>query len=143
MSLEGFGFSANYSDTSSSIKRLGPDGPDEPIAGLSKQVRNISFYCENHGFQARVSQRSRSDLLGEIQGFGADLALVYIDGESILDLQTGWTFNDNSALHGMTILLQINNLTNGPYRQFFNDSGLTQRSEEYGRQYLLGVTYTF
>ncbi len=141
--LEGFGFTANYSDTSSSIKRLGPDGPDEPIAGLSKQVRNISFYYENHGFQARVSQRSRSDFLGEIQGFGADRALVYIDGESILDLQTGYTFNADSALHGMTILLQVNNLTNEPYRQFLNGSGLTQRSEEYGRQYLLGVTYKF
>jgi iron complex outermembrane recepter protein len=141
--LDGFGFTANYSDTSSSIKRLGPDGPDEPIAGLSKQVRNFSFYYENHGFQARVSQRSRSKFLGEIQGFGADRALVYIDGESILDLQTGYTFKDDSALHGMTILLQINNVTNEPYRQFFNDSGLTQRSEEYGRQYLLGVTYKF
>ncbi len=141
--LEGFGFTANYSDTSSSIKRLGPDGPDEPIAGLSKQVRNVSFYYENHGFQARISQRSRSNFLGEIQGFGADRALVYIDGESILDLQTGYTFNDDSALHGMTVLLQVNNLTNEPYRQFFNSSGLTQRSEEYGRQYLLGVTYKF
>lgn len=141
--LEGFGFTANYSDTSSSIKRLGPDGPSEPIAGLSKQVRNFSFYYENHGFQARVSQRSRSNFLGEIQGFGADRALVYIDGESILDLQTGYTFNDDSALHGMTILLQINNVTNEPYRQFFVGNGLTQRSEEYGRQYLLGVTYKF
>jgi iron complex outermembrane receptor protein len=141
--LDGFGFTANYSDTSSSIKRLGPDGPNEPIAGLSKQVRNFSVYYEDHGFQARVSQRSRSDFLGEIQGFGADRALVYIDGESILDLQTGYTFNEDSALHGMTILLQINNVTNEPYRQFFNDSGLTQRSEKYGRQYLLGVTYKF
>lgn len=141
--LDGFGFTANYSDTSSSIKRLGPDGPDEPIAGLSKQVRNFSFYYEKHGFQVRISDHSRSDFLGEVQGFGADRALVYIDGESVLDLQTGYTFRDDSALHGMTILLQVNNVTNEPYREFFNDSGLTKRSEEYGRQYLLGVTYKF
>ncbi|HMM67178.1 MAG TPA: TonB-dependent receptor [Dokdonella sp.] len=141
--LEGFGLSFNYSDTTSSIKRLGPDGPDEPIAGLSKQVRNFSFYYENHGFQARVSQHSRSDFLGEVQGFGADRALVYIDGESVLDFQTGYTFGDDTALRGATILLQVNNLTNEPYREFFNDSGLTKRSEVYGRQYLLGVTYKF
>ncbi|MBL0163484.1 MAG: TonB-dependent receptor [Xanthomonadales bacterium] len=141
--LDGFGFTANYSDTSSSIKRLGPDGPDEPIAGLSKQVRNFSFYYEKHGFQVRISDHSRSDFLGEVQGFGADRALVYIDGESVLDFQTGYTFRDDSALHGMTILLQVNNVTNEPYREFFNDSGLTKRSEEYGRQYLLGVTYKF
>lgn len=141
--LEGFGFIANFSDTKSSIKRLGPDGPDEPIAGLSRQVRNFALYYENHGFQARISQRGRSSFLGEIQGFGADRALVYIDGESVVDVQTGYTFPDDSVLKGMTVLLQVNNLTNEPYRQYFPDSGLTQRTEKYGKQYLLGLTYKF
>lgn len=140
--LEGFGLQANYSDTSSSIKRLGPDGPDEPIAGLSERVSNIAIYYENHGFQARVSQRRRSDFLGEIQGFGADRSLVYIDGESVVDLQTGYSFQ-SGPLEGVSILLQVNNVTDEPYRQFFNDTGLTQRYEEYGRQYLLGITYRF
>lgn len=140
--LEGFGAVANYSDTSSSIKRLGPNGPDEPIAGLSDRVQNIAVYYENFGYQARISQRKRSDFLGEIQGFGADRALVYIDGESVVDLQTGYTFQSGS-LDGVTVLLQVNNLTNEPYRQYFNDNGLTQRYEKYGRQYLLGVTYRF
>jgi iron complex outermembrane receptor protein len=141
--LTGFGIVANYSDTSSSIRRLGPDGPDEPIAGLSERVRNIAVYYENHGFQARISQRHRSDFLGEIQGFGADRALVYIDGESVVDFQTGYTFSEDSFLDGFSILLQVNNLSDEPYRQFFNGNGLTQKYEEYGRQYLLGVTYKF
>lgn len=140
--LEGFGFVGNYSDTDSSIKRQGPDGPDEPIAGLSKRVRNIAIYYENHGFQARVSQRKRSDFLGEIQGFGADRALVYIDGESVIDLQTGYTFS-TGPMEGVSVLLQVNNVTNEPYRQYFPGNGMTQRYEEYGRQYLLGVTYRF
>jgi len=141
--LEGFGLVGNYSDTSSSIKRLGPDGPDEPIAGLSKQVRNITLYYENHGFQARVSQRKRSDFLGEIQGFGADRALVYIDGESVVDAQVGYTFGEESRLNGTSVLFQVNNVTDEPYRQFFNGNGLTQFYAKYGRQYLLGVTYRF
>ena len=141
--LEGFGIQGNYSDTSSSIKRLGPDGPDEPIAGLSEEVTNISLYYENYGFQARVGQRKRSDFLGEIQGFGADRALVYIDGESVTDVQIGYTFQAGSSLEGLSILLQVNNVTDEPYRQFFLDNGLTQRYEEYGRQYLLGATYRF
>ncbi len=141
--LEGFGLTANYSDTSSSIKRLGPDGPDEPIAGLSEKVRNITFYYENHGFQARVSQRDRSDFLGEIQGFGADRALVYIDGETVVDAQIGYAFADGSSLEGVSVLLQVNNVTDEPYRQFFQGTNFTQRYEEYGRQYLLGVTYRF
>ena len=141
--LEGFGIQGNYSDTSSSIKRLGPDGPDEPIAGLSEEVTNISLYYENYGFQARVGQRKRSDFLGEIQGFGADRALVYIDGESVTDVQIGYTFQEGSSLEGLSILLQVNNVTDEPYRQFFLNNGLTQRYEEYGRQYLLGATYRF
>jgi iron complex outermembrane receptor protein len=141
--LEGFGIVANYSDTSSSIKRLGPNGPDEPIAGLSDVVRNIAVYYENHGFQARVSQRHRSDFLGEIQGFGADRAQVYIDGESVVDFQTGYTFGEDSMFDRWSILLQVNNVTNEPYRQIFRDTTLTQRYEEYGRQYLLGLTYKF
>ena len=141
--LEGFGVVANYSDTKSSIKRLGPDGPDEPIAGLSRRVQNVSVYYENHGFQARISQRKRSDFLGEIQGFGADRALVYIDGESVLDFQTGYTFREGSTFEGLSVLLQVNNLTDEPYRQYYPQNGLTQRYEEYGRQYLLGLTWKF
>ena len=68
---------------------------------------------------------------------------MLIDGDTVLDFQTGYTFSDESALHGATILFQINNLTNEPYRQIFPDSLLTQRTEKYGRQYLLGVTYKF
>ncbi|MCE3004788.1 MAG: TonB-dependent receptor [Xanthomonadaceae bacterium] len=141
--LEGFGIQGNHSDTSSSIKRLGPDGPDEPIAGLSDKVTNISLYYENYGFQARVGQRKRSDFLGEIQGFGADRALVYIDGETVTDVQIGYTFQEGSSLEGLSILLQVNNVTDEPYRQFFLNNGITQRYEEYGRQYLLGATYRF
>lgn len=143
--LSGFGAQFNFSDTSSSIKRLGPDGPNEPIAGLSKQVRNLTVYYEDHGFSARASRRSRSPFLGEIQGFGADRSLVYIDGDAVIDLQAGYTFGDGTALEGVSVLLQVNNATNEPYRQFFKDTAgtATQRYEVYGRQYLLGVTYKF
>jgi iron complex outermembrane recepter protein len=140
--LEGFGFVANYSNTRSAIK-LEPDEPSISVPGLSRVVRNVSFYYEDHGFQARISQRSRSNFLGEVQGFGADRAPRLIDGDSVLDFQTGYTFSDESAMHGATILFQINNLTNEQYREIFPGNLLTQRTEKYGRQYLLGVTYKF
>ena len=98
--------------------------------------------AEAPGFLARISQRSRPEFLGEIQGFGADRALVYIDGEDVVDAQLGYSFQSR-ALDGVSLLFQVNNLTDEPYRQFFNNNGLTQRYEEYGRQYLLGVTYKF
>ena len=141
--LTGFGAQANFSDTKSSIKRLGPDGPNEPIAGLSRQVRNITLYYENYGFSARVSRRSRSSFLGEIQGFGADRAPVFIDGDAVVDAQLGYTFQEGDTLEGFSLLFQVNNATDEPYRQFFSPNGLTQKFEKYGRQYLFGITYKF
>ena len=61
----------------------------------------------------------------------------------MVDFQTGYSFSEESSLAGISVLLQINNVTNEPYRQYFNGNGLTQRYEKYGRQYLLGVTYRF
>ena len=141
--LEGFGIQANHSNTNSSIRPNGPDGPPGPIAGLSDKVTNITLYYERAGFQARVSQRKRSDFLGEIQGFGADRTPRYIKGEEVLDAQIGYSFADGTSLEGLSLLLQVNNLTDEPYREYFFDSGLAQRYEEYGRSVLFGVGYTF
>ncbi|MCF7222890.1 TonB-dependent receptor [Marilutibacter chinensis] len=141
--LEGFGLQANHSNTNSSIKPNGPDQPSGPIPGLSDEVTNITLYYERAGFQARLSQRKRSDFLGEIQGFGADRTPRYIKGEEVLDAQIGYSFADGTALEGLSLLLQVNNLTDEPYREYFFDNGLAQRYEEYGRQVLFGVSYRF
>ena len=39
------------------------------LPGLSKQVYNLTAYYENSGFEARISQRKRSDFIGEIGNF--------------------------------------------------------------------------
>lgn len=139
--LEGFGIVANYSDTSSSIQPNGP-GSTQPLPGLSKYVSNITAYFERGGFSTRVSQRHRSQFLGEIQGFGADRALVLIQGETLIDFQAGYTFG-SGMLEDASVLLQVYNLTDEPYREVF-DGALTPRAfNEYGRTYLLGMTYKF
>ena len=61
----------------------------------------------------------------------------------MVDLQTGYTFSEDSMFKGTTILLQVNNATDERYRQYFRDSTLTQYYSKYGRQYLLGITYKF
>ena len=142
--LDGFGMVASYSKTKSSIQPLGPDHPDEPIPGLSEEVSNITFYYENYGYSARISQRHRSDFLGEVQGFGGDRSKRYIDGEDIVDAQLGYSFAEGSELEGLSILLQVNNLTDEPYQEYFQDQGNMPRIEaEYGRTVLAGVTYKF
>jgi iron complex outermembrane recepter protein len=142
--LDGFGLLASYSDTRSSVAPLGP-GTDQPLPGLSRYVSNVTFYYEKHGFSARVSRRGRSDFIGEVQGFGADRDTRWIRGEKIVDFQTSYDFSQG-ALQGLTLLLQVNNVTDEPYQEFFRDPGKPDRPRmynEYGRTYLLGATYKF
>lgn len=139
--LEGFGIVANYSDTSSSIEPNGP-GSTQPLPGLSKYVSNLTAYFERNGFSTRVSQRHRSQFLGEIQGFGADRSLVLIRGETLLDFQAGYTFQ-SGMFKDASVLLQVYNVTDEPYREVFEGALTPKTYNEYGRTYLLGVTYKF
>jgi iron complex outermembrane receptor protein len=140
--LEGFGVQVNYSDTDSSIQSNGP-GSNEPLPGLSKYVTNGTVFYERFGFSARVSARHRSAFVGEVQGFGGDRTRIPITAETVTDLQLGYTFQ-GGPLKDLSLLLQVNNLENEPFRSTFD--GMEDRPKqyfEYGRTYLLGVNYRF
>ena len=140
--MEGFGFVANYSDTNSTIQPLGP-GTTEPLPGLSKYVSNVTVYYERFGFSARASQRRRSDFLGEIQGFGGDRTKRVFQGETVTDLQFGYSFPDGGRLEGLSLLLQVNNLENEPFRSTYGTDDQPRDYWEFGRTYLFGVNYKF
>ncbi|MBN8213904.1 MAG: TonB-dependent receptor [Xanthomonadales bacterium] len=140
--LEGFGLQANYSDTSSSISPNGP-GSSEPLPGLSKYVANITAYYERFGFSARVAQRHRSQFVGEVQGFGGDRTKIAFNGESVTDVQLGYTLQ-SGPMKDLSFLLQVNNLENEPFSSSYDGrSDRPRQYFEYGRTYLLGVNYRF
>ncbi len=140
--LEGFGIQANYSEVTSSIQPNGP-GTSEPLPGLSKYVSNATVYFERWGFSTRVSQRSRSDFRGEVQGFGGDRSVRIFEGEKITDVQLGYTFQ-SGALENLSLLLQVNNLENEPFRSTFDGASDRPREFfEFGRTFLFGVNYRF
>jgi len=68
--------------------------------------------------------------------------------EAIIDMQVGYAF-ETGSLRGLSMLFQVNNLKNEPYRTQVgisvggaNPSALLpERYTTYGREYLLGVTY--
>jgi iron complex outermembrane recepter protein len=146
--LEGFGFQGSFSDTTSKIKPNGPtdtggpNGGSQPLPGLSKRVSNITAYYERYGFQARVSQRSRSEFVGEVTGFGADREFRYVEAERILDYQVGYAFGDG-PLKGLSFLFQVNNATNEPYSEYYTRPDRPRLQTTYGRSYLFGVNYRF
>lgn len=141
--LEGFGLQGSYSDTDSEISAFGP-GNSRPLPGLSKYVSNITAYYEKNGFSTRVSRRTRSDYVAFVRQFDLTLGDRFIGAEQIVDFQTGYEFREGS-LKGLSLLFQVNNLTDEPYREF--DVGANYRAEalygEYGRTYLLGGVYKF
>ena len=120
---------------------MGSDPIDLP--GLSKRVYNLTAYYERNGFEARVSQRRRSDFIGEIGNFDGVRTLRYVVGENITDAQLSYSFGDGSSLDGLTLLLQANNLTNEAYKTYAGTRDRPLEHVQWGRTYLLGLNYRF
>ncbi|WP_133501062.1 TonB-dependent receptor [Cognatilysobacter terrigena] len=147
--LDGFGIVTSATFNDSSVQILAPDSAssvgNKPIdlPGLSKRVYNFMAYYEKNGFEARVNQRRRSDFIGEIGNFAGNRTLRYVVGENITDAQVSYSFGDATSLKGLTLLLQVNNLTNSAYRTYAESKDRPLEYVEWGRTYLVGVNYKF
>ncbi|MBL8542769.1 MAG: TonB-dependent receptor [Hyphomonadaceae bacterium] len=161
--LEGLGVIASYSRSETDLNPVGCTNryldtcpstpPDVRIPGLSDEVFNVTGYFERGGFQARASYRYRGPFKGEVVQLFANRGFTEILEDEQIDAQIGYTFQEGSLLEGLGILLQVNNLTDSPYRTRLglDDGGthttsgetLPETYEEYGRQILLGVNYRF
>lgn len=148
--LEGFGTTFNASYTESSIDPDPNDGNPgtDTIPGLSKIVANATLYYEKHGFSARVSQRYRDEYRGEYSSLFGARQIRFTKPERQIDLQFSYDFPDTSRMSGLTLLLQVNNLDNEPFRTEVSEATnttnglfLPEEYTEYGRQYLIGFRY--
>ena len=139
--LDGFGLQLSYSNTTSAIKPFG-NTDTRPLPGLSKEVTQVTAYYEKFGFSARVAGRQRSAFIAEIEGFGADREFKYARAETLVDLQLGYEIQSGFA-KGLNFLVQVNNATNEPYREYNNTNNLDTKLDENGRTILFGVSYKF
>ena len=140
--LEGFGFIFSASATDSEIQ---PDPTQAPTAlpGLSETVVNSTVYYERAGFQARLSNRYRSDFLGEVAGFGNGRTLRSVAAENVIDAQIGYEFQ-SGPLEGLSILAQANNITDEPFKTFENgDERRTIDYQRYGSTFSVGLNYRY
>jgi iron complex outermembrane receptor protein len=141
--LEGFGVTGGVSYTKSKI-RPSPGQPTSALPGYSKWVVNGTAYYERGGFNVRGSLRHRSDFIGEVSGFAANRVRRNAKGETIVDGQIGYDFQPNSLLHGLSVYLQGQNLTNEPF--VTTNPGQPDQIIDYqtfGRRFLAGFTYKF
>lgn len=147
--LDGFGVIGSVSFTKSNIHE--GNNQSNPMEGMSGTVGSIVAYYEKNGFQTRVAQRTRSRYLASVRNIWGDSTLTTIEPERIVDFQIGYSW-EQGPLKGVSVLFQINNATNEPYKTMMGASDGTGTVpnanylgvyDRYGRQYLLGVGYKF
>lgn len=157
-SLEGLGgiFSATFLDSEIDYSIEVPtdlNGGTElrtdtiTVPGLSKKVYNATVYYERQGFEARVSWRKRTNFLGEVSGLSLVRQPVNVFGSTIVDAQISYDFSESNfeALHGLTVSLQGQNLTDEEFVTAHSPDGTRdiRDVQRFGRNFLFGINYQF
>lgn len=140
--LDGLGVYLNYSYIDSNIE-VGPAFVEGtfPLPGLAENTFNAQIWYYKSGFEARLGYRyndAYATELGDVPG-----QVLFSDSAEVVDLQMSYEFQDSSALDGLKLLLQANNLTDEPFRTFYGSEGVRGRYEEYGARYFFGFSYSF
>jgi iron complex outermembrane receptor protein len=147
-SLDGIGVQLGFSKTRSSLH----EGNDltKPLDGMSGIVSNFTVYYERDNFSARIGSRHRSPFVTTVRGTFGENVPSMISSETVMDAQIGYSF-ESGPLKGLSLTLQVNNLTDEPYRTRVGVSTgsvdptatLPERYTSYGRQFLIGGSYKF
>jgi iron complex outermembrane recepter protein len=139
--LDGFGVTGGVGYTKTKVKDA--QGNVDQIPGYSKWVANGTAYFEKWGFNARGSVRYRSTFLGDFTGFGGSPTRRTALSELIVDSQIGYDFQEGSALSGLSVYLQGQNLTDERFASVDGDRLKVIDYQIYGRRFLAGFTYKF
>jgi len=153
--LDGFGMTLSHSLSESSVKlptsgfvnpQNGPVFKDVVseigLPGLSKNVTSARLYFEKNGWQLGYAAYKRSDFIGQVLDYRSDSQFTYIKGESIVDAQVGYEFQEG-WLKGLSLLVQGHNLTNAPFQEYTTDRNIITNKVVYGKTYRLGLNYKF
>jgi iron complex outermembrane receptor protein len=157
--LDGFGVVASASKLRSSIRdqRVDPNsgqviaGSSVSLNGLSGLSNSVTVYYEKHGISARVSQRYRSAFTATTRDIYLNSTTRQQAADKVVDLQLGYNFEEAGLFKGLSVLLQVNNVTdtkpNNLRSVTANAPDPAQLTPNYtyqfGRQTLFGVNYKF
>lgn len=144
--LEGFGITGGLGYTET--QAVNAAGKVTKIPGYSKWVGNLTAFYEKNGFNVRGSVRYRSDFLGDFALFSGGLDRQAVLSEAIYDAQIGYDFPEGSTLHGLSVFVQGQNLTDQRQATLaeINGAGVPDawlKYQTYGRRFLAGFTYKF
>jgi iron complex outermembrane receptor protein len=158
--LDGFGVVFSASKLNSSIRDQRVDqnsntvvlNSSVPINGLSGRSNSVTVYYEKHGFSARVSQRYRSAFTATTRDIFFRPTTRSQGADKVVDMQLGYAFDDAGPYKGLSLLLQVNNLTDTKPVNYKTPGNVdvpdpTQLvpnfTYRFGRQTLAGLNYKF
>jgi iron complex outermembrane receptor protein len=158
--FEGFGMVVSGSKLNSSIRDQRVDqnsntvivNSSTPINGLSGRSNSLTFYYENHGLSARVSQRYRSAFTATTRDIFFRPTTRQQGSDKVMDLQLGYAFDDKGTFRGLSVLLQVNNVNDSVATSYKTPGNVDvpdanqlvpNYTYRYGRQTLLGMNYKF
>lgn len=144
--LSGFGITGGLGYTET--KAYDANGNSTAIPGYSKWVGSLTAFYENGGFNLRGSMRYRSGFLGDFALFSGGLDRQSVLTETVYDAQIGYDFPKESALSGLSVYLQGQNLTDERQATLAQINGVAidgawLKYQTYGRRFLAGFTYKF
>jgi len=118
------------------------------IPGYSKYVGNLTVYYEADGFSLRGSMRYRSGFLGDFSLFSGGLDRQQVLAETVYDAQVGYDFPAASPLHGLSLYVQGQNLTDTRSATVADVNGAAfpgawLKYQTYGRRVVGGFTLKF
>ena len=134
----GLGMNASYSFTQSEIQNqtdLGGSTVAQSLPGLSENVLSATLFWQYEGFETRLSARYRDAFVSK--QVAVNEQIVNFDEETVLDYQASYQISDQ-----MSVLFQINNLTDEPTKSYFGTEAQTGTIQFFGRQMYMGFTYS-
>ncbi len=152
--MEGFGFTASYSNTASSVnlpnligvnpsQQVPAGGQTIQLPGLSKNNTKLTLYYERAGFSAFVAQNERSKYVGSVSNttVGGYPTLINIDKQTWLSAQIGYEFQ-SGVLKGLGFRFEGNNMNKPIYREFKADGSLNLENKT-GASYAFKLNYKY
>ncbi len=145
--LNGFGATASFSETTSSVNfpnviglnpnQAVPAGPKMQLPGLSKNNSKLMLYFERWGFSAFVAQNYRSTYIGSVanSAVGGYPTLRYIQGSTWVSAQIGYEVQEGPA-KGLSVRFEGNNINKPVYRELNFDQSVNNENKT-------GATYGF
>jgi TonB-dependent receptor len=135
--LEHFGVYSNYAYVDSGLQEAAPITDPLPGVGLARHTATLDLWYNQGPAELRLGYKYHSPFTVIYGWNGADLQSLL--SESLLDFSSSYQISK-----GVDVRLQVNNLTNEPLRMYRDgDRNRIGRYDEYGRRYLLDVTFKF